>query len=211
MPLNEKLFDFREYPKDVLLRDGSVVVFRPTVGEDRKLLVEFFRSLTERDRRYFKHDVSDRKTINKWCDELDYDQVLPIIATVKNGKKIRIVANGSLHTESHGWSTHVARIRFQVRPEFRGLGLGQAIAGELCERATMRGVQKLQAHVRVDNKDVLGLLKRIGFRKEGVFKRHAIDMHGRHHDVMIFWQDLEDFWRRMEDLQVDMDNPGCFP
>ncbi len=211
MPLNEHLFDFKEYPKDVLLRDGSVVVFRPTTGDDRKLLVEFFRSLTDRDRRYFKHDVSNKKTINKWCDELDYDLVLPIIALKKKGRKHKIVANGSLHTETHGWSTHVARIRFQVHPEFRGLGLGQAIASELCERATMRGVQKLQAHVRADNKDVLGLLRYIGFRKEGVFKRHAKDLYGRHHDVIIYWQDLEDFWRRMEDLQVDMDNPGCFP
>jgi len=208
---NDQMMDFREYPKEVLLRDGSKVWLRPMKVDDRDRLFAFFQSLSERNRRYFKHDLSRRETIDKWCDNLDYDRVLPIIAVRRAGRGEKVVGNATLHTERHGWSTHVGRIRVQVAPGTRKLGLGQILLAELCDRADMRGIDKIQVHVRRDNKKGIRLIKKLGFRKEGVFKNHAIDLHGVRHDVLIYCNDLGDLWRRMEDLNLDLDTPSMWP
>lgn len=207
----EEMTDLREYPKEVALSDGSRVWLRPTLRGDRDRLAAFFKALPEKDRRYFKHDVSKRETINEWCDNLDFDLTLPILAVSRRGRGEKVVANGTLHTERHGWSVHVARIRLQVHPDYRQLGLGQAMLRELCDRAAMRGIDKIQAQVRADNTEGLRLMKKLGFKREGVFRKHAMAKDGTRHDVVILFQDLEALWTRMEDLNLDMDTPSFFP
>jgi len=206
-----EMTDLREYPKEVAMRDGSRVWLRPMTKDDGERVFSFFKALPEKDRRYFKHDVSRRSTIDAWCEGLNYDLTLPILAVTHRGNKDKVVANGTLHSELHGWSTHVARIRLQVHPDFRLLGLGQAMLRELCDRAAMRGVGKIQALVRADNIEGLRLMKKLGFRKEGTFKNHAITKQGARHDVAILFQDLEDLWKRMEDLNMDLDTPTFLP
>ena len=142
---------------------------------------------------------------------MDYDRLLPIIAVRRKGRGETVIGNATLHTEQHGWSTHVGRIRVQVVPDARNKGLGQVLLKELCDRAEMRGIDKIQAHVRNDNKKGVRLIKKLGFRKEGVFKRHAIDLHGVHHDVLIYYNDLGDLWKRMDDLNLDLDSPSMWP
>lgn len=206
-----EMTDLREYPKEVALSDGSRVWLRPTLPADRDRLFAFFKALPGKDRRYFKHDVSKRETISGWCDNLDYDLTLPILAVSRHGRGEKVVANGTLHTERHGWSVHVARIRLQVHPDYRMRGLGQAMLRELCDRAAMRGIDKIQAQVRADNKEGLRLLKKLGFRREGTFKKHAIAKDGTRHDVVLLFQDLEALWARMEDLNLEMDTPSFLP
>jgi RimJ/RimL family protein N-acetyltransferase len=207
----DELMDFGDYPKELDLRDGTRVWLRQSVANDRVRLFEFFKSLSDKERRYFKHDVSKRETIDSWCDNLDYDLTLPILAVTRRGKGEKVVGNSTLHTERHGWATHVARIRVQVLPDMRKRGLGQVLLRELCDRAAMRGIDKIQAHVRADNAAGLKVMRRLGFRKEGVFKDHVIARNGRRHDMVILYEDLEDLWRRMEDLNLDLDTPSLWP
>ncbi len=203
--------DMREYPKEIALRDGSRVMLRPCTQGDTDILFDFFKALTDRDRRYFKHDVNRRQTIAGWCEDLNYDKVLPLLAVADDGAAAQVVANGTLHTEEHGWSTHVARIRLQVRPSHRRRGLGQAMVRELCDRAHLRGIDKIQAHLRADNERGLRLMRKIGFVDEGVFKKHAVDKRGRRHDIIVLYQDLEDLWRLMEEMNLELDTPSFFP
>ena len=202
---HDDMHDFSEYPKRVELRDGTEVWMRPMRPDDRDRLYAFFNKLPVRDRRYLKHDVSQREVITNWCKQLDYDQVLPILAVIRDNEHERVVADGTLHLQRHGWATHVAQIRLVILPNMRKKGLGHVMLRELYDRAVLRGIQKIQAEVRDDNQDAKALLKRLGFRKEAVFKKHAMDMQGKLHDMIIYCNDLSDLWKKMEDLNIDSD------
>jgi hypothetical protein len=47
----------KNYQKECKLKDGSVVLLRPLVAEDREGLTTFFQSLPEELRLYLRHDV----------------------------------------------------------------------------------------------------------------------------------------------------------
>jgi hypothetical protein len=44
-----------------------------------------------------------------------------------------------------------------------------------------------------------------------VFKKHAVDKRGRRHDIIVLYQDLEDLWRLMEEMNLELDTPSFFP
>ncbi len=199
------LVDFSSYPKRFELNDGSEVSLRPMRPDDRDRLFAFFKSLSKRDRRYFKHDVSQREVITNWCRHLDYDRVLPILAIIKEDGKERVIADGTLHTERHGWSTHVAQVRVVITQKHRKRGLGQIMLRELYDRAIDRGVEKVQAYLRHDDTNAAALLKKMGYKKEATFREHALDVNGRKHDVNIYYSDLGELWSRMDDLNIDSD------
>ncbi len=200
-----EMMDFSEYPKGVKLQDDSEVWLRPLRPDDRDRLYAFFQQLPTRDRRYFKHDVSQREVITNWCQNIDYDKVLPILAVAKEDDHERVVADATLHTERHGWATHVAKIRCVIAKEMRKKGLAIIMLREVYDRAVMRGIQKIQAEIRDDNTQAIALIKRLGFKKEAVLKKHAMDMQGKLHDMIIFYNDLSDLWQKMDDLNIDSD------
>ena len=199
------MLDLREYPKILVLPNSTQVCIRPMKSDDQDLLFSFFTSIPKKARLRFKHDVTRRDVIDDWCRNLDYDRVLPLLTVVKENDTERIVADGTLRATRHGWATHVARIALVLAPDMRGTGLGKILLRELCDQATLRGIQKIQSHVREDNADAITLLKKLGFKKETVFKNHAMDLKGKMHDVIIYYQDVDDVWRNMEDLIIDSD------
>lgn len=200
-----ELMDFSQYPKTFELAKGEPVEIRPLRPDDRDRLFSFFRELSRRDRRFFKHDVSQREVITNWCANLDYDRVLPLLALVRQGGHQRVVADGTLHTERHGWSTHVAEIRMVIARKYRKKGLGKILLRELYDRAVERGVEKIQSLVRADDQHAIALLQRLGFKEEAVFKKHALGHTGRKHDVVVMYNDLGELWRSMEDLNFESD------
>ena len=206
MPDSNAMMDFSEYPKKFALEDGRNIQIRPLYPEDRDRLFSFFRHLPRKDRRYLQHDVTQREVITNWCSSIEYDRILPLLAlwTDEEGRE-RIVADGTLHMNRHGWSTHVAEIRLTIHQMFRNKGLGKIMLRELYDRAVMRGVDKLQALAREDNEGAFRLLRRLGFRKEATFKGHAVDAGGRKHDVIVYSSDLNRLWKKMEDLNIDYD------
>jgi hypothetical protein len=38
-----------------------------------------------------------------------------------------------------------------------------------------------------------------------VFRKHATDQQGRLHDVVIYYNELDDLWKKMDDLNIDSD------
>ena len=111
---------FEAYPKTVTLKDGASLTLRPMTRDDQYALYSFFIGLPEENRRYLGNDVTDRKLLEKWARNLNYDRVLPILAEYED----RIVANATLHYQTFGWGRHIAEVRVTITPEFQGRGLG---------------------------------------------------------------------------------------
>ena len=68
------------YPITTMLRDGSLVVFRPLVREDEKTLLDFFIRIPDIERYYLKEDVTSPEVIRSWTTDTDFDRVIPVVA-----------------------------------------------------------------------------------------------------------------------------------
>jgi GNAT superfamily N-acetyltransferase len=114
--LPEQIRNFREV---VTLRDSAYVLVRPIVKDDKPHLEELFSPLSDEDLRVFRQNVKDVEVVKSWCDNLNYDEVLPVIALVKD----RAVGLVTLHF-FHGARRHIGEIRIFLAKDFRKRGLG---------------------------------------------------------------------------------------
>ena len=185
-----------EYPKEVTLRDGSKVVFRPVVKEDEEALYQFFKGMSKEDRLYLRDNVADRNVIRGWMENIDYEKVLPIIAV--DGDVI--VADATLHRNPHGWMRHVGEIRMSVSGSHRGRGLARIIAAEIFQQAVGLGLDKLVAEMLTIQKNAQRVFTRLGFVEEALLKDHGMDADGNKHDLIIMSNDVTTLWEKWTDF-----------
>ncbi len=164
---------FEEYPKKITLPDGATLTLRPMTRDDQYALYSFFVSLPDGDRRYLRNDVIDRKLIEKWARNLNYNRVLPILAEY-DGK---IVANATLHFQTFGWGRHVAEIRVTITPEFQGRKLGSVLLQEISNLAVKSQVKKLLARIVTTRDVVIRAFKKAGFNQLTILKDYVKDLH----------------------------------
>jgi L-amino acid N-acyltransferase YncA len=146
---------FREM---VTLKDGAYVLLRPMVREDRPHLDELFLPVGEDDMRYFRHNVKDPCLLQSWCDNLDYDKTMPLLALVKD----HAVGSGSLHFFD-GPRRHIGEVRLFLSKEYRKRGLGIKMTRVLVEFARRQGISILVAEVIADQAKFVRAFEQIGF------------------------------------------------
>jgi RimJ/RimL family protein N-acetyltransferase len=185
-----------EYPKEVTLRDGSKVIFRPVVREDEEALYQFFKGMSAEDRLYLRDDVADRDVIRGWMETLDYEKVLPILAFDGD----TVVADATLHRNPHGWMRHVGEIRMSVAGSHRGRGLARIIAAEIFQQAVGLGLDKLVAEMLTIQGNAQRVFTRLGFKTEAVLKDHGMDAKGKKHDLIIMSNDVTTLWEKWNEF-----------
>ena len=94
------MLDLEKYRKEVVLKDGTKIVLRPMLAEDKDALYEFFKAVPHEEARYLRDNVESRLVVEKWANNLDYSKTLPILA-VTNGK---IISDATLNRRRSGWS-----------------------------------------------------------------------------------------------------------
>lgn len=162
-----------EYPKKVSLPDGAILTLRPMTRDDQYALYRFFISLSAEDRRFLRNDVTDRKMIEKWARNLDYEKVLPILAESDD----KIVANATLHYQTFGWGRHIAELRITIAPEFQGRKLGSMLLEEIAALAAKGHVKKLLARVVTAREPLIRAFQKAGFSQVAVLKDFVQDVH----------------------------------
>lgn len=176
-----------DYPKKITLPDGLSLTLRPMTRDDQYALYSFFINLAGEDRRFLRNDVTDRKLIEKWARNLNYDRVLPILAEY-NG---HIVANATLHYQTFGWGRHVAEIRVSIAPEFQGRRLGAALLDELTQLAAQSKVKKLLARIVTKREGVIRAFERAGFSQLTILKNYVKDLYSREYaDIALLVKEL---------------------
>ena len=177
---------FVRYPQDVEL-DGTTVTIRPMIRDDENAVIDFFGTLTEKDRLFLRNDVTNPRIIRSWFDTIDYKRVLPLLAIVGQD----VVGNATLHRRQYGWMSHLGEIRIVISPDYRRKGLAKTLAGELIDNAADEGLEKLTAEFAAEQKDALKVFSRLGFRKEATLKNYIVDAKGRHTDLVVMTRDIE--------------------
>ena len=100
---------------------------------DRQALLDFFLPVSIEERRYMRHNVNDPQLIASWTENIDYDKVFPLVATVGD----RIVGEATLHFND-GPARHRAEIRIFLAKDFKRRGLGSKliqVADRYCSQA----------------------------------------------------------------------------
>ena len=176
----------KKYQKECKLKDGTVVVLRPLVSEDREGLIDFFQSLPEELRLYLRHDVTNEEIIKSWTENIDYSRVFPILA-LHGG---RIVGDVSLHRISFGWKHHIGTVRIVVAPEYQQKGLGTLLIHEIVELAAVFGLEKLWAELPLNVPAAIAVFRKAGFSSKAVIEGLVKDLRGRNTDVVIMVCDV---------------------
>lgn len=176
----------QEYPKEIVLQDGFSCMLRPMARDDQDALYRFFIAFPEEDRRYLRNDATNRILIEKWCRNLNYDKVSPILAENES----RILANATLHRETFGWGKHVGEIRITVAAEFQQRGLGSLLLEELSRLALKGNLKKLCAKVIASRGYVTRAFEKNGFVQAAALKNFVRILYNNYEDIAVLVKDL---------------------
>lgn len=174
------------FPKPVKLEDGTRVILRPLIPQDETSLIEFFKAMPEEDLLYLRDDVKDSQVIKRWCQNLDYEVTLPLIADLEG----KIVGDATLHQEKRGWRSHIGTVRAVIHPQYRGKGIGRGLVEELIQVALDIGLVKLDAEFMSEQERQIAIFERMGFVNMAVLPQHVKDVKGESHDLVIMVYDL---------------------
>jgi len=186
-------------PHKIFLTDDTEVYIRFFTEADSELLFDFYRNLPDEDRLTLKDDVTNRKIFRELVDRI-HKGIATMILALHEGK---IVGEATLHRNLHGWTKHVGELRAVIMREYSGLGLTRALLKAEIEVANAKGLDKVVFRILDNQKDSKKALEEVGFVQEAVLVRHAIDLHGTLHDIIIMSNFVAELWRKMEDLIQD--------
>ena len=178
-PISDYLF--KAFPKTVKLLDGTALIIRSLIPQDRSEVGAFFEQVPEDDRVFLKEDLLNREEIEIWLDEIEPDRETAMVAVADR----RIVGTAILERQRSGWSQHVGEIRIVGHPDYRRRGLGHVLAQTIFELAQKAGLEKLFAQMVADQMGPIRVFKRLGFCTEATLNDQVKDRHGRKHDLLI--------------------------
>jgi len=175
------------YPKEVTTRSGLKFTLRPLKSTDCDAYYEMFKALPPRDIMYIKHRVSDKATIQNWCDHIDLGHKLPLVAV----DGARIIGCATLHQNLGGWKRHIGRVSVLTDPKYRGNGLGYTLTGEIIELARTAGLQRLEAEFIAEQIKALTLFAHQGFSELFRLESYVKDMQAIEHDYVVMALELK--------------------
>ncbi len=137
---------------------------RPLNPADERKLQEFFYSHTKESLRLRYNFVPQGMTREKSCDLVSVDQTKDIALTIvkQEGSKIIIEAVGRYYLYPEANACEAA---FITRENQHGKGLAKRLLNEMINIAQQRGISKMFAMVKAENKPMLAVFEKNGFKR----------------------------------------------
>jgi L-amino acid N-acyltransferase YncA len=105
--------------------------------------------------------------------------------TVLAERDNRVAGYASIHTEGARWTRRVGEIRVQVSADYRGLGLGKRLAGEIFRLSQDLGLKKMAAMMTPEQESARATFQELGFRIEAQLQDWVVDREGKSRDLVI--------------------------
>lgn len=186
-------------PKKIMLHDMTEVEVRYFKDSDIEDLLQFYKDLPHEDRMFLKDDVTNKNIFNILIEKIHRGRTVLILARHEG----KIVGEVALHINLFGWARHVGELRMVVLRDYVGRGLTRALIKEQVGVAITKNLDKIVFRILDNQKDSKKALEEIGFEQEAVLRRHATDMSGNKHNVIIMSNFVAELWRRFEDMIRD--------
>ncbi len=180
-----------DYPKEVILKDGTGVTLRPLKPGDENALFEMFRRFSEDELWFLNHDVSDPRLFEDWVKSLDLNRVASIVALLEG----RIISNAALMVKHYGAKGHIGKVRIAVDPSFREKRLGTWMLFDLVNVAMAIGLKTVVMRL-VQEKDasVMSAVRKLDFTEEAVLEDYVLDRGGNPCNLVIMTKRLPTEW-----------------
>jgi len=146
------------------LPNGTPVLIRPIRAEDKRLLEDGLRCLSETSiqRRFLSPKRRFSSSELRYLSEVDGWNHVALVAESSTGRLLA-VARYVRHPEH----AEMAEVAIAVCDDFQRLGLGSLLTEELAQRARMRGVRRFTATMASDNVAARRLLEKLTDHLEG--------------------------------------------
>lgn len=171
----------KTFPLEAALEDGTHITLRPLLKEDGLALLAYFQGLPPEDRLRLRDDVTDPQVIANWIDELDYDEVLPLVAWNNQ----HVVGNATLHFSPIGWTKHQGEVRLTTAPQYRTRGLGTIMVQNLLDLASALGLEQISIEVLPVWDQAFHFFEKLGFKEVAQLPGFVKDLEGNESDLVI--------------------------
>lgn len=149
------------YRKVKTLPNGARLLLRPLTKGDKQSLVALFARASKEDLEYFRSDAGDAAVVEGWVDNLNLEQVFPLVAVVDD----KIVGEATLHFGEY-YRRHRAWVRIFLDRDYRRQGIGTLMLLTLIEIARQVGMHQLFAEVLTSQSQIIKAFEGLGFRNE---------------------------------------------
>ena len=180
-----------DYPKELILNDGTGVTLRPLADGDQDALFKMFHRFPKEELWFLNQDVNDPDLIDGWVRNLNPKRVVSIIALLEG----RVIANAVLMMKDYGAKKHIGKIRIAVDPAMREKRLGTWMLLDLINMAVAIGLEILVMRL-IEDRDIAVIqgVKKLDFVERAVFKDYVLDMEENPHNLVILTKRLQIRW-----------------
>jgi predicted acetyltransferase len=192
MSLRRSLADVTmDYPKEVILKDGTGVTLRPLKQGDENALFEMFKQFSKDELWFLNHDVSDPRLFEDWVKSLDLNRVVSIVALLEG----RIISNAALMMKHYGAKSHIGKVRIAVEPSFREKRLGTWMLLDLVNVAMAIGLKMVVMRlVQERDASLMSAVRKLDFTEEAVMEDYVLDRGGDPCNLIIMTKRLPTEW-----------------
>ena len=169
----ERRLAIRPYPKELeeefVLPNGRTVLLRPIRPEDEPAHHEFIANCSPEDLRLRFFHLVRRLPHAEMArlTQIDYDREMAFLATADKGDGSGPETLGVVRTitDLHNDKTEYAIL---VRSDMKGQRLGWKLMDKIIRYTRSRGTKRIVGLVLADNRKMLDVVHRIGFKSRGV-------------------------------------------
>ena len=181
------------YPRTQEIKGGDVSLDLMTPEMEAEVLT-FANTLDPHDLLFLRRDITQPKVLSAWSKQLETGEITSLIAR-SDGK---ILGCTAVVRDERSWSPHVGELRVLVSPAGKERGLGRLLIQESFLIALSLKLQKLTAHMTVDQTSAINVFEEMGFKPEALLKDQVMDQVGEKHDIVILSHDVEGFQSQMQ-------------
>jgi len=179
-------FALDKFPVRHPLTRGGPTMIRPLQADDAHAFSLFHKEIPAKERFLLKHRISDDSDIEQWCQNLDYETRLPLIAFADG----QVVGHATLHQRPGGWKRHIGMVDALIHPDYRGVGVLRALLNEIVDTAKHGGLTRLEAEFNGERENTILSFKKCGFVELVRLEDYLQDMAAQPHDYVLMGLDL---------------------
>ncbi|HEV7923934.1 MAG TPA: GNAT family N-acetyltransferase [Verrucomicrobiae bacterium] len=179
--------ELQKFPTRIPLKDNYQAELRPLKKDDEKLFHQFFLEVPAQERLFMKHRVTEPQAIRDWCQNIDFDRNLPLLAIIDQ----KIAGCTTLHQQLGGWKRHIGRVSVLVLPRYRGRGLARGMVTEITHISRNVGLERIEAEFIGEQVAAIKMFAMLGFSNLARFEDYVKDMQAITHDYVLMGLNLK--------------------
>jgi putative acetyltransferase len=169
-----------EWETEFTAKNGKKLSFRPKQSGDTEMLWKMFSTLSEKSTSNLLPPFT-RERVESWTSNINYNEVLAIVAVIEEKNEQRIIGSASLKFNPQEALKHKAELGITVHDDYQNMGIGTALLNHLIDIARMKKLSKIYLLVSTDNDQAIYMYKKAGFTIEGKLCKESY-VNGKYRD-----------------------------